>query len=177
MKSWRRKLCQKWPHPFSLYHRWVNWKIEKIIDMSSVTDDLSSRSRIRAQDFQVRVICAICKWRGVDSDSWGPSVQPSSGSPSGAVSDHAPLLFIESSWRHFGEVSVQVLLPSLSSLEAPVNLSTMGDPASIWNPGGVAFSITATRSCHSMTIDKWVMWFPDWETNPGLVVRVLNLNH
>ena len=43
----------------------------------------------------------------------------------------------------------------------------MGDPAGIWNSGGIAFSLTATRSCHSMTADRPVVWFPDQETSQG----------
>ena len=46
------------------------------------------------------------------------------------------------------------------------NLSTMGDPAGIWNPGGTAFSITAACSCHSMTINGLVVWFPDLGNEP-----------
>ena len=48
------------------------------------------------------------------------------------------------------------------------NLSTMGDPAGIWNTGGAAFSITATRSHQGMTSDRQVVWFPNLETNPSL---------
>ena len=46
---------------------------------------------------------------------------------SGALSDSALLLFTGSSWPLFSEVGGQVLLPSLSSLEALLKLSTMGD--------------------------------------------------
>ena len=41
-------------------------------------------------------------------------------SPSGAVSDNALLLFIQFSWPVFSEVGGQILLPSLSSLKAPL---------------------------------------------------------
>ena len=66
-----------------------------------------------------------------------------------AVSDNALLLFIGFSWSVFSEVGGQVLLCLV--LKLCWNLSTMGDPAGIWNTGGKAFSITATRSRHSMT--------------------------
>ena len=42
----------------------------------------------------------------------------------------------------------------------------MGDPAGIWNTQGIAFSIPATHSYHSMTTDARV-WLPDWEMNLG----------
>ena len=29
------------------------------------------------------------------------------------------------------------------------------------------FSITATCSLHSVTTDRWVVWFPDQEMSPG----------
>ena len=47
------------------------------------------------------------------------------------------------------------------------NLSTMGDPAGIWNVSDTVFSITATPSCHSMTTERPVVWFSDLEMNPG----------
>ena len=63
--------------------------------------------------------------------------------------------------------SGQVLLPSLLVWKLHWNLSTMGDPAGIWNTSGIAFSITATHNGYSMTTDRQVVWFPDLETNPG----------
>ena len=41
-------------------------------------------------------------------------------SPSCTISDNAPLLFLGYSWPIFLEVGGQVLLPRLSSLEAPL---------------------------------------------------------
>ena len=49
----------------------------------------------------------------------------------------------------------------------PWNLSIMGDPAGIWNTSGISFSITATGSHNSITTDRWLVWFPDWERTPG----------
>ena len=34
-----------------------------------------------------------------------------------------------------------------------------------WDLSGIAFSITATSSRHSMTTNRQVVWFPDWERN------------
>ena len=79
----------------------------------------------------------------------------------------APPLFVGFSWPVFSAVGGQVLLPRLSSLEALLKPAHRGDPAGIWNPGGIAFSITATRSLHSMTTGRWVVWLPDRETNVG----------
>ena len=57
------------------------------------------------------------------------------------------------------------------------NLSTMGDPAGIWNTGGIAFNITATGSRHSMTADRWVVWFPDQEMSLGPGVSTRSSEH
>ena len=66
----------------------------------------------------------------------------------------------------FSEVGGQVLhLVCLSLLHW--NLSTMGGFAGIWNTSGITFGITATCSCHSMTTDRWVMWFPWPAMDPG----------
>ena len=46
------------------------------------------------------------------------------------------------------------------------NLSTMGDPAGIWNTSGRAFSSQASCSCHSITTDRWVVWFPPLGNEP-----------
>lgn len=69
-------------------------------------------------------------------------------------------------------------LPGPSSYSVVVwrlcwNLSTMGDPAGLWNTCGIAVSITATGSCHSMTNDKWVVWFPAQEMNLGRVCEMV----
>lgn len=50
-------------------------------------------------------------------------------------------------------VARSLLLFSLS-LEAPLKPVHRGDPAGIWKTVGIAFSIIATRSCHSMAIDS-----------------------
>ena len=52
------------------------------------------------------------------------------------------------------------------------NLSTMDDPAGIWNTSGIAFSITEHDNwqyyCHhGVTTDRRVEWFSDQEMNPG----------
>ena len=105
-------------------------------------------------------------------------------SPSSAVSDNALLLlFIGFSRPNFLEVRGQVFLPSLSSLEAHWNLSTMGDPASIWNTSGIAFSVTATGSRHRMVTDRrqcgsLIGFLQQWEhqilttTPPGLAAHI-----
>ena len=49
----------------------------------------------------------------------------------------------------------------------PWNLSTVGNPAGIWNTSGKAFSITATHSHESIRTSRWVVWLSDQETNPG----------
>ena len=53
----------------------------------------------------------------------------------------------------------------------------MGDLAAIWNLSGTAFNIIAMRNCHSVKTDRWVVWFPDWETNPSLDSEIPNLNN
>ena len=102
---------------------------------------------------------------------WNPSQSFIFGailSSSSRISDNAQLLFMGFSWKFFsgsgwlGPSSQSVLVWKLSW-----SLSTMGDPASIWNTSGITFSITATHSCHSMTTDRGVVWFPDQETNLG----------
>ena len=87
--------------------------------------------------------------------------------PSGAISDNAALLFVGLSWPVFLEVGGQVLLPSLSSSRSSAETCPPCVPAGIRNPGGRAFSFTATGSRHSATTNRWVLWFPDQEMNPG----------
>ena len=79
-------------------------------------------------------------------------------------------------FRKWGARSFFLVFISLEALLKPVH---RGWPAGIWNTGSVAFSITATHSHHSMTTDRWVMWFPDQEMNRGYSREraLLNLNH
>ena len=93
-------------------------------------------------------------------------------SPSGAIPDNDPLLFIGFSLPIHpavgsqGPFSCSVLVWKLHW-----NLSTMSDSTSIWNTSGTAFSITAIHSYHSMTTDRQVVWsqsrnkprLQDWE--------------
>ena len=58
-----------------------------------------------------------------------------------------------------------------------LNLSIMADATGIRNTGGRAFSITAPHYHHSITADKWVVWFPDQETNQGHSGDSTDLNH
>ena len=63
------------------------------------------------------------------------------------------------------------------SVEAPLKAVHHGSPCWYMKFGDIAYSITVTCSHHSMTTDRRVGWFPDWETQSGQAVRVPNLNH
>ena len=76
-----------------------------------------------------------------------------------SISNRTSLLFIGFLWPIFLEVGDQVLLSSLSGSSAEP-CTTLGDPAGMWNTGGIAFCITATYSHQSMTTDRLV-GFPD----------------
>ena len=71
------------------------------------------------------------------------------------------------SWPMFSEVGGRSFFLVCLVWKLCWNLSTKGDPAGIWNTGDVAFSITATCSRHSVTANRCVVWFADWEMNPG----------
>ena len=76
-------------------------------------------------------------------------------------------VFAEFSWQLFQKRVARSLFLVCLSLEVLLKPVHHGDPAGIWNTSGIAFSITATRSRHSMTTNRRVVWFPDQETNLG----------
>ena len=63
------------------------------------------------------------------------------------------------------------------SLGASLKLVHHGDPAGICHTGITAFSITAACSHHSITTDRWVVWFPEEKQTWATAVTTPNLNH
>ena len=98
-------------------------------------------------------------------------------SPSGAISDNAPVLFIGFSWPIFQKWVARSFFLVCLSLEAPMKLSTMDDLTDIWNTGGIAFSITETHSHHTLTTNRQMVWFPARKQTQAVVVRAPNLNY
>ena len=97
-------------------------------------------------------------------------------SPSGVISDNALLLFIEFWWPNVSKwVARSIFLVHLWKLHW--NLSTMGDPAGIWNTNGIA---SASQQHAAATvwqlIDGWCGSHTRKETQ-AVVVEAPDLNH
>ena len=83
-------------------------------------------------------------------------------SPSCSTSDSALLLFTGFSWPIFSEVGGQVLLPSLSSLEAPLKPVHHGWSCWYLTYWWHSFQHHSNTSHHSMTTDRWGNWGLSW---------------
>ena len=76
------------------------------------------------------------------------------------------LLFTGFSWPIFLQVDGEVLLLSLS-LEALLKPVRHGWPCWYLKYRWHGFQHHSNGSCHNVTTNRRVVWFPDWQMNPG----------